>query len=95
MPSKDDALRVLDEALKAAEDAEFSGIAITALWIHKRLEAQFGVKLNAMPTCCSAMEERFAIGRDWFRRGKDRSAWHERVNGGYTSTFEVLFSLPR
>ncbi|MBK0399625.1 hypothetical protein H0I76_10510 [Limibaculum sp. M0105] len=95
MPSKDDALRLLDELLNACEDAELSGVSITALWIHRRLEAELDRKLESMPTCCSAMEERFQKGRDLFRRGKNRCEWYGEINAEHSSTFEVFFALPR
>jgi hypothetical protein len=95
MPTKEDALSVVDSFIKRGEEAGFSYIAITGKQVADILQKRFDTENHSMPSCCQAMEEKFQTGRDFFRRGKNRHEWYDRINHTASSTFEILYALPR
>jgi hypothetical protein len=95
MPRKQDALAIVDEFIQCGETASFSFVAFTAKQIADVLQERFQTDNHSMPMCCAAMQTRFQQGRDFFRRGKDRHDWHDCINAEPSSTFEILFALPR
>ncbi|MFN3210055.1 MAG: hypothetical protein ACE369_13840 [Roseovarius sp.] len=95
MQTLEHAIQIVDELIEQARRSSFSCVSIKAKTIADILQQRTGAEHHAMPTCCHALEKRFRKGRDFFRRGRDRSEWFPSINGDETSTFEVLFEISR
>ena len=95
MQTQEHALEIVDRLLSEARSSNFSCVAITAKTVADILQRATSAKNNAMPTACKALSERFRVGRDYFRRGKNRKEWFTSINGSETSTFEILFDFNR